>query len=220
MHNQPHTEAAKVRMSLAKLGRRTSRRAEVIVKSCLYCGKEFKIYGGYFQDIDKKYCTHTCYALSLKGKAPWNKGLNNYVTPTDFRRPEMKSDAYISWRNEVFRLDNYYCRRCFAHSGEGKRVNLVAHHIKPWKDFPELRYDVDNGATLCVKCHSECPNYVPLLNRVNSVKPVTGDAVGNTEPNHLISNRQVGGVETKPEETIMATSALHSVMSDEIVHAF
>ena len=135
----------------------------------------------------------------------------------------MKSAEYVAWRTQVFERDNHTCRRCFTRSGDwsakGKRVNLVAHHIKSWQDYPELRYDVDNGATLCVKCHNECPNYIPLLNRVNSVKPVTGNAVGNTEPSPLIANRQGEGVETKPEETIMADSALHSEVSDDIVHA-
>jgi hypothetical protein len=25
--------------------------------------------------------------------------------------------------------------------------------VQAWKDFPELRYDVDNGITYCVRCH-------------------------------------------------------------------
>lgn len=31
--------------------------------------------------------------------------------------------------------------------------DLHAHHIKSYKDFAELRYDVNNGITLCGQCH-------------------------------------------------------------------
>lgn len=31
--------------------------------------------------------------------------------------------------------------------------DLHAHHIKSYKDFEELRYDVNNGITLCGQCH-------------------------------------------------------------------
>lgn len=32
---------------------------------------------------------------------------------------------------------------------------LHAHHIKPWKHHPELRFDVSNGITLCPPCHQK-----------------------------------------------------------------
>ena len=30
---------------------------------------------------------------------------------------------------------------------------MNADHIKPWAYYPELRYDINNGRTLCVEHH-------------------------------------------------------------------
>ena len=60
---------------------------------------------------------------------------------------------YITWRNSVFQKDNYTCMECGARSGNGVAVYLEAHHIKSWKNFKDLRYEVSNGLTLCKKCH-------------------------------------------------------------------
>ena len=55
---------------------------------------------------------------------------------------------YKKWRTFVYERDNYICQCC------GKRGNeLNAHHVYSFAFNEELRYNIDNGITLCVECH-------------------------------------------------------------------
>ena len=60
---------------------------------------------------------------------------------------------YKLWRTAVFERDNYTCVWCGARSGKGESVVLNADHIKRFADYPELRFAIDNGRTLCKPCH-------------------------------------------------------------------
>lgn len=60
---------------------------------------------------------------------------------------------YREWRLAVFRRDHFTCQACGAKSEKGSKPTLHAHHIKPYSKFPELRFSVENGQTLCRECH-------------------------------------------------------------------
>ena len=45
--------------------------------------------------------------------------------------------------------DGWRCTEC------GKAGKLEAHHLVPVSEAPELAYELDNLATLCVGCHVE-----------------------------------------------------------------
>ena len=62
---------------------------------------------------------------------------------------------YRLWRLAVFIRDDYTCRGC----GE-RGVHLHADHIKPFAYHPELRFDINNGRTLCVPCHKNTDTYL------------------------------------------------------------
>lgn len=66
---------------------------------------------------------------------------------------------YKLWRTAVFERDNYTCIWCGARNGNGKKIVLNADHIKPFAYYPELRFAIDNGRTLCVDCHRTTDTY-------------------------------------------------------------
>ena len=57
---------------------------------------------------------------------------------------------YRNWRSLVFKRDDFTCQLCAV-----RGVFLHPHHIKSYTFFPELRYEVSNGVTLCVPCHKK-----------------------------------------------------------------
>ena len=57
------------------------------------------------------------------------------------------------WRRKVFSRDIFSCVMCGDCQRRGHRVTLDPHHIRPKAQHPELIYDVDNGVTLCRRCH-------------------------------------------------------------------
>lgn len=66
-----------------------------------------------------------------------------------------KSCQYEQWRISVFERDEYTCQHCGGKCQEGQKVYLNAHHIKPFAKYTDLRFDIDNGITLCEDCHKK-----------------------------------------------------------------
>ena len=104
-------------------------------------------------------------SLAKKGKTAWNKGKVNLnmrgeknpnwkggITPINIKIRH--SLEYKLWRKAVFERDNYTCIWCNRKGGK-----LNADHIKPFAFYPELRFAIDNGRTLCVECHKKTDNY-------------------------------------------------------------
>lgn len=126
----------------------------VINKVCQSCTNEFIVYP--YRIETAKYCSRKCtykeHGQKVAGAKSnlWKGGItrlyNSRMTP-----------EYKEWRISVFRRDNFTCQMCFS---IGK--NLQANHIKKWSDYPELRFVVNNGITLCKDCHHRITRHEDL----------------------------------------------------------
>lgn len=65
-----------------------------------------------------------------------------------------KDPQYISWRKKIYARDRFTCQ--WPYCKNTKKLN--AHHIKKWSDYPGLRYDTNNGITLCYQHHKMIQN--------------------------------------------------------------
>lgn len=105
--------------------------------------------------------------LSKIGKIPWNygkigvqkgvRGEKHYRWKggkNSENQKIRKSIEYKLWRIAVFERDGYTCVWCYEKGGI-----LNADHIKPFSLFPELRFAIDNGRTLCLECHKKTDTY-------------------------------------------------------------
>lgn len=118
-------------------------------KNCIKCTKSF---WAYKYNFDKRlYCSTACANKSNAKKQSTTKRSKATYNLGDKPR-QFDSWRYIEWRNFVLVRDNKICQNCKTDvSGKNE---AIAHHIKPWREYPELRYDTENGITLCRGCHN------------------------------------------------------------------
>lgn len=92
---------------------------------------------------------------------------------------DRRSSAYNFWRLEVYKRDNFKCRinNCDC-SGR-----IIAHHILSWKNYPELRFNINNGITLCLFHHPrkkiEEQKLIPFFQGI--IKHIGMEVIGKTK---------------------------------------
>jgi hypothetical protein len=64
------------------------------------------------------------------------------------RKYDFEIKQQYAWRNQCLIRDGC-CKKC------GCKSNLVVHHIVPYKLDVTLRWNVNNGITLCEDCHKQ-----------------------------------------------------------------
>lgn len=115
---------------------------------CSQCNKEIYVEKGKFKKHINHFCSKEClYKFRVGENSPrWNPDRTH-----EQRQKERKENKYYNWRIAVFNKDNYQCKCC----GDEKGHTFIAHHIESYNSNKEGRYDVNNGITLCDKCHKK-----------------------------------------------------------------
>lgn len=140
--------------------------------NCLVCGSQFWRKPYAIKKGDNKFCSKKCYFKWQKGKNkiirnPYDRSGNNNPNWRGGVRPihlQIRASKEMEqWRNEVFKRDNWACQDCGRRSSKNEYLRIEAHHIKPFALFPELRFVIDNGKTLCKKCHDKKPKGREIL---------------------------------------------------------
>lgn len=124
----------------------TKNKEKYEVLTCEACKKEFEKLKSNIKNSKFYYCSMGCRA---KHQATYIVKENHpcYIVDRSSIIDRRKSEEGASWRLAVFKRDGYKCQCCRNH---GK---IHAHHLKSFTRFPELRYDIGNGVTLCEICH-------------------------------------------------------------------
>jgi len=124
-----------------------------VLLNCQYCGKEYSVPPSQIKWRGSSFCSRKCqglwkskYEIGSKSSG-WKGGKSNI-----YKRLR-SSKKFKEWRKKVFERDNYICQICGARSKVGHPVFLHPHHLKSFTLYPKLRFDVNNGQTVCVKCH-------------------------------------------------------------------
>lgn len=155
-----------------KKGHKLSFKNRTIYKNCPICNGQFKT----FISINKKFCSKQCLSIVRKKQMTGNnfakgnkltdehkKKIAEFISRTRSgeNNPNWKggvkrqykilygSKMYKEWRKAVFERDNFTCQWC------GEKKYIEAHHVKEWANYPDLRFVVNNGLTLCKTCHNK-----------------------------------------------------------------
>jgi len=102
-----------------------------------------------FPSQNRVYCSSKC---AGRGEM----GINNYNWIEDRAQlktygdgEERRSPKYKDWSKRVKDRDIWKCRI----NNKDCSGKVIAHHILSWSEFPELRYNINNGITLCLAHH-------------------------------------------------------------------
>lgn len=149
----------------------------ILDKNCTQCNLLFKPSKG----SKGIFCSHRCYSDSKIGKVvyigghtgkkhseEWKNYMSKILTGREYtqlqgknhhnwikdrslvkRRQERNNPEYKQWRKKVWERDKFLCKMLNSDC-LGK---IEAHHILGWSNYPELRYEVNNGITLCHAHH-------------------------------------------------------------------
>lgn len=146
IQGKKHTEETKKKMSLAKKGKMP---------------KNIEMIKNYWKGKHHSEETKNKISIGHKGLTTWNKdkpflairGKNHWNWKGGLskrkRKDERNDSAYNCWVLSIKKRDNWKCKI----NNQDCSGYCMVHHILSWRDFPELRYNINNGITLCQAHH-------------------------------------------------------------------
>jgi len=170
---QKRTEETKRKISESNKGKNTGRNHTIETKRKIsQAGKIRKErYGYYFSEETKRKISESHKGIvpseeTRKKMSEVKKGNRTHLWKGGITSQNMKirkSLEYRLWREKILKRDNYTCNFCGIQSKKGKFIYLQADHIKPFSLFPALRFELNNGRTLCVPCHKNTDTYASKI---------------------------------------------------------
>lgn len=154
--SKKHTPEALEKMRLAHLGQKRpprdpewSKRISEAKKG-KFTGEDNPFFGKHHTEETKMVLSRAHIAdpkFKREGEEHWNwQGGISCANHQARNTQDLKS-----WRRAVYQRDNYTCQRCGVKGTRKHR--LEAHHIKAFAQYPDLRFEVNNGITFCKDDH-------------------------------------------------------------------
>lgn len=129
---------------------------------CVICGSEMSLRRS---EVGKKStCSPDCASAYKSARQIGEKSHLWKGGRTEKNRRIRNSRQATAWRSAVMQRDNFTCSVCGARGGK-----LSVDHVLPWSTFPELRFDVRNGQTVCRTCHGALPTTGHRVKRVDQL---------------------------------------------------
>ena len=172
MHNKPHSEESRRKMSKSHKRRGTKPPSQLGIKQSkdTIAKRVAKLRGKKRPPFSEKWKKRI--GDARRGKANIkNRGKNSNFWRGGISKVNdiiRHSLEYRLWREAVFARDNWTCIFCYRRSEKGQKIVLNVDHIKPFAYFPELRFAIDNGRTLCIECHKKTDTWG--INQFNNKK--------------------------------------------------
>lgn len=170
MKGKKHTDASRLKMSLALKGKPTWNKGKKLSKDhrlklrLAKLGKPGNRLGTRSSEESKE--KNRIKHLGSKSNL-WKGGTSKL---TSLIRACYK---YRQWRSDVFTRDNFTCQECGIQSGCGHTVIFQAHHMKSLAEIIKTNnittleqaiqceelWNINNGQTLCKECHKLTDTY-------------------------------------------------------------
>ena len=126
-----------------------NKKKDKIELQCPICKKYFEVHPYRMNNQIVICCSRSC-ATKFQERDKKNHPRYNENITEEERIKRRKLKENVIWRNNVMKRDKYTCQVCKQYGGK-----LEAHHLNGYHWDVEHRLDINNGVTLCKKCHKD-----------------------------------------------------------------